>query len=129
MMNSMGMGMGSLEANLALSILTGRLVTMAIRLVTRAPMLVCGSLVQISMKAYRERRRGDHDTESVQETEPRCRGATHWLRPVEPENVSTCPRSHLSTGCAIPRAGVLSSPVYIWQLAQSGPLAAGVAKY
>lgn len=48
--SSMGMGMGSLAANLWLSSFTMKMATMAMMAVTRVPTLVSGSFWQISMK-------------------------------------------------------------------------------
>lgn len=48
--SSMGMGMGSLAANLWLSSFTMKIATMAMMAVTRVPTLVSGSFRQISMK-------------------------------------------------------------------------------
>lgn len=48
--SSIGMGMGSLAANLWLSSFTMKMATMAMMAVTRVPTLVCGSFWQISMK-------------------------------------------------------------------------------
>lgn len=48
--SSMGMGMGSLAANLWLSSFTMKMTTMAMMAVTRVPTFVSGSFWQISMK-------------------------------------------------------------------------------
>lgn len=52
-MSSMGMGMGSLAANLWLSSFTMKIATMAMMAVTKVPTLVSGSFLQISMKVWR----------------------------------------------------------------------------